>query len=49
MKESKIAHDELKQTVKFLKDYNFIVVDEKKERMKLQEMAQKLLAENANP
>lgn len=47
-RESKMKKEELKRIADFLEDYNFIVADENKRKIKLQEIAQKLLTETAS-
>ena len=44
---TKVDKDRIQQTVEFLKEYNFIVVDEDETKVKLNEMARKFLTQTA--
>jgi len=44
----KMGDDEVVRVVKFLKEYNFIVVDEVKKEIRLQEIAKRFLARSTN-
>lgn len=44
---SKIEEDQIRRIVKFLREYDFIVVDEKSQRVRLEETVQRFLAQTA--
>lgn len=46
---SKIDQKEVKPIVDFLKDYDIVIDDKQNRKIRLREMAQKLLAEKASP
>lgn len=46
---SKIGQKEVKPIVDFLKDYDIVIDDKQNRKIRLREMAQKLLAEKASP
>jgi hypothetical protein len=46
---SEIDKKEMKPIVDFLKDYDIVIDDKQKRKIRLREMAQKLLAEKASP
>jgi len=44
-RKSKIDKNTIRKIVKFLREYDFIVVDEKSQRIKLEETVQRFLAQ----